>query len=107
MKNSTLQRFKKETLLADSISMAIKVIQMEGNELKLRFEGESHTSLELFRAKLDSNKSVEYSNFFPGHPELDEPELYIRTSGKTNPVKLIQEVCKEISTDFSKISIKE
>ena len=103
----SLQRFNKEALLADSISMPIKVLLMEGNELKLRFEGESHTSLELFRAKLDSNNSIEYSNFFPGHPELDDPELYIRTKGKTNPVKLIQDVCKDISDEFLSISIKE
>ena len=55
-------------MLADPIYMPIKVLQKEGNELKLRFEGESHTSLELFRAKLDENKSIEYVNFFPGHP---------------------------------------
>jgi DNA-directed RNA polymerase subunit L len=87
--------------------MPIKVLQKEGNELKLRFEGETHTSLELFRSKLDSKSSVEYINFFPGHPELDDPELYIRTKGKTNPVKLIQDVCKEISTEFKSITLKK
>ncbi|HJM44573.1 MAG TPA: RpoL/Rpb11 RNA polymerase subunit family protein [Candidatus Poseidoniaceae archaeon] len=87
--------------------MPIKVLQKEGNELKLRFEGESHTSLELFRSYLDSNKSVEYVNFFPGHPELDDPELYIRTKGKTNPVKLIQDACKELSNEFGSITLKE
>ena len=99
--------FNKETLLADPISKPIKVLQKEGNELKLRFEGESHTSLELFRSKLDENNSVEYVNFFPGHPELDDPELYIRTKGKANPVKLIQDVCKDISKEFGSITLKE
>ncbi|MAT48499.1 MAG: hypothetical protein CMA27_01560 [Euryarchaeota archaeon] len=87
--------------------MPIKVLQMEGNELKLRFEGESHTSLELFRAKIDTYSTVEYVNFFPGHPELDDPELYIRTKGKTNPVKLIQDACKELSKEFGSITLKE
>ena len=94
-------------MLADPIYMPIKVLQKEGNELKLRFEGESHTSLELFRAKLDENKSIEYVNFFPGHPELDDPELYIRTKGKANPVKLIQDVCKDVSKEFGSITLKE
>lgn len=87
--------------------MPIKVLQKEGNELKLRFEGETHTSLELFRNKLDNHESVDYVNFFPGHPELDDPELYIRTKGKKNPVKLIQDVCKEISSEFGSIKLKE
>ena len=94
-------------MLAGPISMPIKVLQMEGNELKLRFEGETHTSLELFRTKLDNDDSVEYTNFFPGHPELDSPELYLRTKGKKSPVKLIQDVCKEISNSFGSIKLKE
>jgi len=87
--------------------MPIKVLVKEGNELRLRFEGESHTSLQLFRTTLNSHKSVEYSNYFTGHPELDDPELYIRTTGRTDPVKLVRRVCKQISDEFSATKIEE
>ena len=86
--------------------MPIKVLVKDKNELRLRFEGESHTSLQLFRSKLNDHKSVEYSNYFTGHPELDDPELYIRTKGKADPVKLVRSVCKELSEDFATTEIK-
>ncbi len=56
--------------------MAIKVLLNEGAELRIRITEESHTSLQMFRSRLNDSKDVEYANYFVGHPELDEPEFY-------------------------------
>ncbi len=64
--------------------MAIKVLLNEGNELRIRLIGENHTALQLFRTRLNGNKDVEYSNYFIGHPGLDDPELYLRVKKGKN-----------------------
>ena len=55
--------------------MSIKVLMNEGRELRLRISGETHTTLQLLRSRLNESPNVEYANFFQKHPDLDEPEL--------------------------------
>ena len=62
--------------------MPVKVLIRDKNELRLRIIGESHTSLQMLRERLNNSSDIEYANYFPGHPELDDPEFYIRTKGK-------------------------
>ena len=85
--------------------MPIKVLQRDKNELRLRFIGEDHTSLQIFRQRLNSSKGVEYANYFPGHPELEDPEFYIRTTGSTNPEKLLNKLCADLQKEFTKLSV--
>ena len=86
-------------------TMPIKVLLREKNELRLRFIGEDHTSLQIFRQRLNSTRGVEYANYFPGHPLLEDPEFYIRTTGKTNPEKLLRKLCSNLQTEFTKLSV--
>ena len=61
--------------------MGVTVLLKERNELRLRIVGEPHGlagSLDM----TNSHKDVDYANYFPGHPELDDPEFYIRTNSK-------------------------
>ena len=53
--------------------MPVKVLARDDNELRVRFIGESHTSLQVLRERLNSDKGVDYANYFTGHPDLDEP----------------------------------
>ena len=85
--------------------MPIKVLLREKTELRLRFIGETHTSLQLIRERLSETKGVEYANYFPGHPDLDEPELYIRTSKGVDPEALIRKICSGITTEFESLSL--
>lgn len=85
--------------------MPVKVLIMEKNELRLRIIGESHTALQMLRERLNGHKNVEYANYFPGHPELDDPEFYIRITGKSSVEKLLKEIVDGISKDFSAISL--
>jgi DNA-directed RNA polymerase subunit L len=54
---------------------------------------------------LNGHKNVEYANYFPGHPELDDPEFYIRITGKSSVEKMLKEIVDGISKDFSAISL--
>ena len=78
---------------------------MEKNELRLRIIGESHTALQMLRERLNVHKNVDYANYFPGHPELDDPEFYIRIKGKSSAEKLLKDIVDGISKDFSSISL--
>ena len=86
-------------------NMTINVRIHEKNELRLRITGESHTALQILRDRLNNHKSVEYANYFPGHPDLDPPEFYIRTTGKTKPEAVLNEIVNGLSNDFDSLTL--
>ena len=81
--------------------MPIKVLIKEKNELRLRVVGESHTSLQMLRERLNKHKDIEYANYFPGHPELDDPEFYIRTASNKTAGKDLNDLVRSIAKEFS------
>ena len=85
--------------------MAIKVLMNDGGELRLRITEESHTALQLFRARLNESKDVDYSNYFIGHPELDEPEFYLRVKKGKNAAKVLKSLCSDITSEFEGLSL--
>tara|TARA_B100001093_G_C26859297_1_gene1029114 strand:- start:3826 stop:4083 length:258 start_codon:yes stop_codon:yes gene_type:complete len=85
--------------------MPVKVLLNEKNELRLRVIGESHTALQMLRERLNNHAKVEYANYFPGHPELDDPEFYIRTSGKNSSDKVLKEIVSGLAKEFSSLSL--
>jgi len=85
--------------------MPVKVLAREKNELRVRFIGESHTSLQALRERLNEDKGVDYANYFPGHPDLDEPEFFIRTNKNVDPAKLLKKLVTDIKGDFESLNI--
>tara|TARA_S200000501_G_scaffold122239_2_gene115141 strand:- start:167 stop:424 length:258 start_codon:yes stop_codon:yes gene_type:complete len=85
--------------------MPVKVLIMEKNELRFRIVGESHTALQMLRERLNNHKNIDYANYFPGHPELDDPEFFIRTKGKVSVEKLLKDIVQGITKDFSAVSL--
>ena len=85
--------------------MSIKVLVNEGRELRVRISGESHTTLQLFRSRLNDNSSVEYANFFQKHPDLDEPELYVRAVKGKSAEKVFRDLCSGIAKEFSGLKL--
>ena len=83
--------------------MSIKVLMNKGRELRLRISGETHTTLQLFRSRLNESPNVEYANFFQKHPDLDEPELYVRAVKGKKADKILKDICSEITKEFSSI----
>ena len=85
--------------------MPVKVLINEKNELRLRITGESDAALLVLRDRLSNHKSVEYANYFPGHPELDSPEFYIRTTGKAKPQSVLDEIVASLSSEFDNLAL--
>ena len=85
--------------------MPIKVLKNEGRELRVRISGESHTTLQVFRARLNNSKDVEYANYFQKHPDLDEPELYVRCVKGKKAEKVFRDLCTGINKEFSNLKL--
>ncbi len=100
-----VERLKRERRVGGSVTMAIKVLLNEGGELRLRITEESHTALQLFRSRLNESKDVDYSNYFIGHPELDEPEFYLRVKKGKDPAKVLKTLCSGITAEFEGMAL--
>lgn len=85
--------------------MPIKVLKNEGAELRVRVIGENHTTLQLFRSRLNDSADVEYANYFQQHPDLDEPELYVRCVKGKNAEKTFRSLCTDIVSEFSELKL--
>ena len=85
--------------------MPVKLLLRENNKLRLRIIGESHTALQMLRERLNNHKNVEYANYFPGHPELDDPEFYIRTTGKNASDKVLRDLVSGLAKEFEKVTL--
>lgn len=85
--------------------MPVKVLKNDGRELRLRISGGTHTELQMFRARLNNMDDVEYANYFQNHPDLDDPELYVRTIKGKKADKILKDVCSSITKEFSSISL--
>ena len=85
--------------------MPVKLLLREKNELRLRIIGESHTALQMLRERINNHDKVEYANYFPGHPQLDDPEFYIRTIGKNNAEKILTDIVKSLSSEYDSLSL--
>ncbi|MBI88434.1 MAG: hypothetical protein CMB67_05365 [Euryarchaeota archaeon] len=85
--------------------MPIKVLKNEGRELRIRVIGENHTALQMFRSRLNDRNDVEYANYFQNHPDLDDPELYVRTAKGKKADKILKDICSEINKEFSSIKL--
>jgi DNA-directed RNA polymerase subunit L len=48
---------------------------------------------------------VEYANYFIGHPELDEPEFYMRCKKGKDPAKILKGLCKDIAKEFDGLTL--
>jgi DNA-directed RNA polymerase subunit L len=85
--------------------MSVKVLLNEGGELRIRISGEGHTALQLFRSRLNESKDVDYSNYFIGHPGLDDPEFYLRVKKGKDAAKVLKSLCADIASEFNTVKL--
>ena len=100
-----MRRFKTSWPVERPVIMSVTVLKKEKNELRLRIIGESHTALQVLRQRLNAHKDVDYANYFPGHPELDDPEFYIRTTSKSGVDKVLNEIIGGVSSEFKEATL--
>jgi DNA-directed RNA polymerase subunit L len=54
---------------------------------------------------LNDSADVEYANYFQQHPDLDEPELYVRCVKGKNAEKTFRSLCTDIVSEFSELKL--
>jgi DNA-directed RNA polymerase subunit L len=75
--------------------MEVKILEIGDDYAKLLLKGEDHTYLNLLQHYLLEDESVVVAKYHIPHPLVGEPELYIRTNGKS-PLDAIKEANKKI-----------
>ena len=78
--------------------MNIKIIGKGKNKLRVEFEGEDHTLLNLLRQTL-WEENVDYAAYKRAHPFLGNPELILETD-KKDPTKTLKAAAKKIANDM-------
>jgi len=85
--------------------MPVKVLKNEARELRIRVLDGNHTALQMFRSRLNDRDDVEYANYFQNHPDLDDPELYVRSVKGKKANKILKDICSEIAKELSSIKL--
>lgn len=75
--------------------MEVKVVELEGNYVKLEIRGEDHTYLNLLQHYLLEDEDVEIAKYNVPHPLQDRAELVVKTKGK-NSLEAIKEANEKI-----------
>lgn len=75
--------------------MQVNVIKDEKNVLIIEVKGESETFLNMIVEELWNVKGVEEAAFYREHPFLDQPKLFIKTSG-VSPRKALKQALKNV-----------
>ena len=75
--------------------MNIKIIKKTSDEVKIEFEGESHTLLNLLRTELLADDRVMFASYDSKFPIMDNPIFRIKTNG-TDPILIMREAAKRI-----------
>lgn len=77
--------------------MEIKIIGKGKNKLRIEFEDEGHTLLNLLRKNL-WDKNVDYAAYEKKHPFLENPVLVLETK-KKKPTRTLKLAAKKISKE--------
>jgi len=83
--------------------MNIKIIGKGKNKLRIEFENEDHTLLNLLRREL-WDQNADYAAYEKKHPYLENPVLVLETK-KKDPVNTLKAAAREITNqtkDFQK-----
>lgn len=77
------------------MNVEIKVLELTDDYIRLVVKGEDHTLLNLLTHYLLEDEEVLLAKYHIPHPLTGEPELVVRTNGKS-PVQAIKEANERI-----------
>ena len=87
------------------ISMKVRVLKKEANELKIEIEGAGHGLCNLLQKKLLEDEKVEVAGYDVPHPLASNPVIYVRMKGAAKPVNALiraAEKARDANSAFSK-----
>ncbi len=77
--------------------MNVKIIKKTTDEVRIEFEGESHTLLNLLRTELLADDRVIFASYDTKFPVMDNPIFRIKTKD-ADPILVIREAAKRVET---------
>lgn len=89
--------------------MNVKIIEKTDNEIRMEIGGESHTLLNTLKSTLLEDPRVELVTYDIKHPNISEPNLYVRTND-LDPITAIKEASQrlvEVYEEFKTVVIEE
>jgi hypothetical protein len=86
-----------------SASIRRQALKKGGPLERLSYANQS--TLQLFRSRLNDSKDVDYANYFQKHPDLDEPELYVRCVKGKKAEKVFRDLCSDINKELSNLEL--
>ena len=82
--------------------MEIRKLSHTDDELELEVLGEGETLLHPLREKLLEDDKVEYATYILGHPELENPKLFLRVK-KGKPEDALKRALEALISDYEQL----
>lgn len=76
--------------------MIVKVLQLEKDKIRLSIQGEGHTLMNALIEEVLNDPDVDVARYMIEF-QFSNPELFVTTKGKKNPLPIIKKACKRIS----------
>jgi DNA-directed RNA polymerase subunit L len=76
--------------------MIVKVLELEKDKARLVIQGEGHTFMNALIEEILSDPDVDVARYMIEF-QFSDPELFVTTKGKKNPLPIIKKACKRIS----------
>jgi len=84
--------------------MNLSIVNDEKNFIELKFDGDSHTYLNLIKRKLIDNKEVSFVGYNKPHPLIKDSLFVLRTL-KADPKKLFKEAIDEAIAELKELNL--
>jgi DNA-directed RNA polymerase subunit L len=97
-----MEKYKKSTGYEGEIIMELRKLEHTDDTLEIEVIGEGETLLHPLREKLLTNKKVEMATFILGHPELENPRLFLRVK-KGKPEDALKKALEELKKDYKEL----
>ena len=81
--------------------MEIRKLSHTDDELELEVLGEGETLLHPLREKLLEDDTVDYATYILGHPELENPKLFLRVK-KGKPEDALKRALESLIAEYEK-----
>jgi DNA-directed RNA polymerase subunit L len=82
--------------------MKIEEVQREGRALRFRVVGEDHTMCNLLRKALYEDENVEAAAYRIEHPQLSNPEFYVRVK-RGKPEEALVKALKRLEAKLGEL----
>jgi len=82
--------------------MEIKILELNADNVKILFVGESHTYMNALTQEILTDSRVDVASYNP-QLHFTDPELYVSTKDGVDPIAVIIDAARRISADCAEL----